>query len=172
MFIGRTQELQFLNEHYHSSKAEFIVLYGRRRVGKTELLTEFCKDKPNLFYACTETTDKQQFAKFSECVLSFGNSRSFIKAFADWEDVFSRLPDLAEKEKLVVVIDEFPYMCKGNSGIPSILQALWDHKLKHSNLMLVLCGSSLSFMEDELKWHYYIVSDEILAKALLELEGA
>ena len=150
MFIGRTQELQFLNEHYHSSKAEFIVLYGRRRVGKTELLTEFCKDKPNLFYACTETTDKQQFAKFSECVLSFGNSRSFIKAFADWEDVFSRLPDLTEKEKLVVVIDEFPYMCKGNSGIPSILQALWDHKLKHSNLMLVICGSSLSFMEDEI----------------------
>ena len=150
MFIGRTQELQFLNEHYHSPKAEFIVLYGRRRVGKTELLTEFCKDKPHLFYACTETTDKQQFAKFSECVLSFGNSRSFIKAFADWEDVFSRLPDLAGKEKLVVVIDEFPYMCKGNSGIPSVLQALWDHKLKHSNLMLVICGSSLSFMEDEI----------------------
>ena len=150
MFIGRTQELQFLNEHYLSSKAEFIVLYGRRRVGKTELLTEFCKDKPNLFFACTETTDKQQFLKFSECVLSYGNSRSLIKAFADWEDIFSRLPDLAGNSRLVVVIDEFPYMCKGNTSIPSILQSLWDHKLKHSNLMIVISGSSLSFMEDEI----------------------
>lgn len=150
MFIGRTQELQFLNEHYLSSKAEFIALYGRRRVGKTELLTEFCKDKPNLFFACTETTDKQQFLKFSECVLSYGNSRSLIKAFADWEDIFSRLPDLAGNSRLVVVIDEFPYMCKGNTSIPSILQSLWDHKLKHSNLMIVISGSSLSFMEDEI----------------------
>ncbi len=150
MFIGRTQELLFLNEHYLSSKAEFIVLYGRRRVGKTELLTEFCKDKPNLFFACTETTDKQQFLKFSECVLSYGNSRSLIKAFADWEDIFSRLPDLAGNSRLVVVIDEFPYMCKGNTSIPSILQSLWDHKLKHSNLMIVISGSSLSFMEDEI----------------------
>ena len=150
MFIGRTQELQFLNEHYLSSKAEFIVLYGRRRVGKTELLTEFCKDKPNLFFACTETTDKQQFLKFSECVLSYGNSRSLIKAFADWEDIFSRLPDLAGNSRLVVVIDEFPYMCKGNTSIPSILQSLWDHKLKHSNLMIVISGSSMSFMEDEI----------------------
>lgn len=150
MFIGRTQELLFLNEHYLSSKAEFIVLYGRRRVGKTELLTEFCKDKPNLFFACTETTDKQQFLKFSECVLSYGNSRSLIKAFADWEDIFTRLPDLAGNSRLVVVIDEFPYMCKGNTSIPSILQSLWDHKLKHSNLMIVISGSSLSFMEDEI----------------------
>lgn len=139
-----------MNEHYLSSKAEFIVLYGRRRVGKTELLTEFCKDKPNLFFACTETTDKQQFLKFSECVLSYGNSRSLIKAFADWEDIFSRLPDLAGNSRLVVVIDEFPYMCKGNTSIPSILQSLWDHKLKHSNLMIVISGSSMSFMEDEI----------------------
>ncbi len=150
MFIGRESELDFLNEHYSSNKAELIVLYGRRRVGKTELLTEFCKDKPNIFYACTETTDKQQFAKFSDALLSFGNIRKTVKRFIDWEDAFTRLAEIPENEKLVVVIDEFPYMCKGNKSIPSILQALWDHKLHNANFMLILSGSSLSFMEDEI----------------------
>lgn len=150
MFIGRIQELEFLNEHYLSGKAEFLILYGRRRVGKTELLNEFCKGKPAVFYACTETTDRQQFVRFSECVLSFRNCRTLIKSFADWEDLFSRLSDFAGSQRLIVVIDEFPYMCKGNKSIPSVLQALWDHKLKNSGLMLILSGSSLSFMEDEI----------------------
>ena len=151
MFIGREEELRFLNEKYSSNNAEFITIYGRRRVGKTELLTEFCKDKPALFYACNEYTDKKQFTAFCESLVSFEPSLfKQIKRFADWEDVFSSLADLSGEEKKVIVIDEFPFMCKGNKSIPSILQNLWDHKLKNANIMLIICGSSISFMVDEI----------------------
>ena len=68
MFIGREKELEFLNKRYKSDQAEFIVVYGRRRVGKTELLTEFCKDKPNFFYICNEYTDRKQFTSFSDAL--------------------------------------------------------------------------------------------------------
>ena len=77
MFIGRKQEMLFFDSHYNSDKAEFIALYGRRRVGKTEFLTEFCKDKPTLFYTCREYTDKKQFAEFSDAVFAY--DFSFLK---------------------------------------------------------------------------------------------
>lgn len=151
MFIGRQQELEFLNSRYNSPKAELIVLYGRRRVGKTELLTEFCKDKPNLFYSCNEYTDKKQFSAFCKSLFSFEPSlQKKFHLFEDWRDVFSSLGDLPGEEKKVIVIDEFPYMCKGDKSIPSLLQNLWDHKLKDSNIMLIISGSSVSFIEDEL----------------------
>ena len=151
MFIGRKNELNFFNEAYSSDKAEFITLYGRRRVGKTEFLSEFCKDKPCIFYTCREYTNKKQFAEFSNTVLDYSKDlKSKRKLFSDWNDLFSSLPDVISNEKLVLVIDEFPYMVKGDKSIPSILQVLWDEKLRYSNLMIILCGSSISFMEDEL----------------------
>ena len=150
MFIGRQQEMLFFNERYYSNKAEFITLYGRRRVGKTEFLSEFCKDKPTLFYTCREYTDAKQFSEFSDAIFSFDYSLKKVKrVFADWNDAFSSLADVTTDRKLVVIIDEFPYMAKGNNSIPSVLQALWDHKFKDSNIMLILSGSSVSFMEDE-----------------------
>jgi len=151
MFIGREKELEFLNKRYKSGQAEFIVVYGRRRVGKTELLTEFCKDKPNFFYICNEYTDRKQFTSFSEALMDFAPSmQKSIRRFADWEDIFSSLGDLPGDEKTVIVIDEFPYMCKGDKSIPSVIQNLWDHKLRYTNIMLIISGSSISFIEDEL----------------------
>lgn len=151
MFIGRKSELDFLNNQYKTQNAEFIVLYGRRRVGKTETLTEFCKDKPNIFYACNDYTDKKQFSAFTDALLDYDYSaRKQIRRFSDWEDAFSHLGDIPTKDKLVIVIDEFPYMCKNNKSIPSILQNLWDHKLRNANIMLIICGSSMSFIEDEI----------------------
>lgn len=151
MFIGRTRELEFLNKCYNSSEAEFVVLYGRRRVGKTDTLTEFCKDKPHVFYLCREYTDNQQRAEFSKALLSFSEKFSlFPDTFADWNKAFAFLSNLQSDRKTVVVIDEFPYMCKSNKSIPSVLQIAWDTVLRRSNIMLVLCGSSMSFIEDEL----------------------
>ena len=69
MFIGRETELAFLQDKYEEKRGQFIVLYGRRRVGKTETLREFCKDKPHIFYSCTQSTDKVQLAKFSRQIL-------------------------------------------------------------------------------------------------------
>lgn len=151
MFIGRERELDFLNKKYNSNQAEFVVVYGRRRVGKTELLTEFCKDKPSFFYICNEYTDKKQFTSFSDALFGFAPSmQKTIRRFADWEDAFSALGNLPGDEKTVVVIDEFPYMCKGDKSIPSVVQNLWDHKLRNANIMLIISGSSISFIEDEL----------------------
>lgn len=152
MFIGRETELKFLEDKYHEKKAQLIVLYGRRRVGKTETLREFCKGKPHIFFSCTQSTDKVQLAKFSKQVLRENiPAKQYISEFADWEKAFRALLELpyGDKKKLVV-IDEFPYMCKGNRSVPSILQNLWDTVFKESSVMLILCGSAMSFIEKEL----------------------
>ncbi len=152
MFIGREAELKFFKDRYCDAKGQLIVLYGRRRVGKTETLKEFCKDKPHFFYSCTQSTDKVQLLKFSKELLKENiPAKQYISKFEDWEAAFRSFLELpyGDKKKLVV-IDEFPYMCKGNSGIPSILQNLWDTQLKDSNVMIILCGSAMSFIENEL----------------------
>lgn len=152
MFIGREAELKFLNDKYQEGNGQLIVLYGRRRIGKTETLREFCKDKPHVFFSCTQTTDPMQLAKFSKQLLREDiPAKKYVTEFSDWESAFRAVSELPYgQEKKLVVIDEFPYMCRGNHSIPSILQNLWDGELKDSNVMIILCGSSMSFIEKEL----------------------
>ncbi len=152
MFIGREAELQFLQDKYNENKGQLIVLYGRRRVGKTETLKKFCEGKPHVFFSCTQTTDRAQLSKFSKRLLQEDiPARQYITEFADWEAAFKAILELpyGDKKKLVI-IDEFPYMCKGNKSIPSTLQNLWDELFKNSNVMIILCGSAMSFIEKEL----------------------
>lgn len=151
-FIGRESELKFLQDKYNENKAQLIFLYGRRRVGKTETLREFCKDKPHIFISCTESSDNVQLLKFSQCILKEDIvSKKYVTEFSNWEKAFRAILELpyGDKKKLVV-IDEFPYMCKGNKSIPSILQNLWDIEFKDQNVMIILCGSALSFIEKDL----------------------
>ncbi len=152
MFVGRETELKFLNERYMEKSGQLIVLYGRRRVGKTETLREFCRDKPHVFFSCTQTTDRVQLRNFSVRMLKEGiPAGKYISEFEDWEKALRAVLDLpyGEKKKLLV-IDEFPYMCRGNKSIPSVLQNLWDSELRDSNVMIILCGSAMSFIEKEL----------------------
>ena len=152
MFVGRETELKFLEDRYNEKRGQLIVLYGRRRVGKTETLREFCKNKPHIFFSCTQTTDRVQLAKFSKQLLREDiPAKQYVSEFADWEKAFRAILDLpyGEKKKLIV-IDEFPYMCRGNKSIPSILQNLWDTAFKDDNVMIILCGSAMSFIEKEL----------------------
>lgn len=152
MFIGREVELQFLEDKFHQSGGQLIVLYGRRRVGKTETLRQFCKGKQHIFFSCRECTDKMQLKNFSERLLREDiPARSYITEFSDWERAFRSILELPYGDaKKLLVIDEFPYMCKGNESIPSILQNLWDEVLKDENVMIILCGSAMSFIEKEL----------------------
>ena len=152
MFIGRKQELQFLEDKYNSKGGQLIVLYGRRRVGKTETLREFCKGKKHIFYSCREVSDRLQLRSFSEKLLKENiPAASYIKEFADWETALKSVLDLPYgDEKKLLIIDEFPYMCRGNESIPSVLQNLWDELFKDENVMIVLCGSAMSFIEKEL----------------------
>lgn len=152
MFIGREAELGFLEDRYGQEGGQLVVLYGRRRVGKTETLRQFCKDKPHVFFSCRECTDKMQLKAFSEKLLKEKiPAASYITQFQDWEKAFRSVADLpyGDKKRLLV-LDEFPYMCKGDASIPSMLQNLWDEFLKDENVMIVLCGSAMSFIENEL----------------------
>ena len=152
MFIGREAELKFLQDKFDSENGQLVVLYGRRRVGKTETLREFCKGKQHVFYSCTQSTDKVQLSKFSKHILKEDiPAKQYISEFADWESAFRSVLDFPfGAQKKLLIIDEFPYMCKGNKSIPSVLQNLWDAELKDKNVMIVLCGSAMSFIEKEL----------------------
>lgn len=151
MFIGRAEELRFLEDRYAAKGGQLVVLYGRRRVGKTETLRKFCEDKPHVFYACTESPDEQQLIAFSERMLQKGlPAAQYIMRFSDWKQALGSVSELPGEGKKLLVIDEFPYMVRGNSAIPSILQNLWDERLKNENVMIILCGSAMSFVEKEI----------------------
>lgn len=150
MFIDRKIELEQLNRLYHSERAELFVLYGRRRVGKTELLRAFCSDKPHLFFIATLSSNHEQLATFSQQIYGFTHAEVAEGfSFPSWEAAFQALADLPNQPRPVVVMDEFTYLISGNKAIPSILQKVWDEKLKNSGLMLVLCGSYIGMMETE-----------------------
>lgn len=152
MFIGRETELQFLEDRYNAQGGQLVVFYGRRRVGKTETLKQFCKDKSHVFFACRECTDRLQLKNFSEVILKEDiPAKRYIHQFEDWDQAFGSVLELPYgNAKKLMVIDEFPYMCRSNGSIPSILQNLWDEALKDSNVMIILCGSAMSFIEKEL----------------------
>ena len=149
MFFDRKMELDQLTQMYASDRAELYVLYGRRRVGKTELLRAFCSDRPHLFFIATLSADAQQLASFSQQIWAFTHPvvpEGFT--FPSWESAFRALVDLPGRP--VVVLDEFTYLISGNKAIPSILQKVWDEVLKKSRVMLVLSGSYIGMMETEI----------------------
>lgn len=149
MFIGREFELSNLNKLYMKNDFQFVVMYGRRRVGKTTLINAFCKDKPTIFYVAEEHNDKMSLQSFSEKILDYFDMKDFISTFESWEKAFMFLAKQAKDNQLVLVIDEFPYVAASNKTIPSLLQNLIDHHLKDTKLFFIICGSSMSFMEKE-----------------------
>lgn len=149
MFIGREKELAILEELYMSSSFEFLVLYGRRRVGKTSLLVEFMKKHKVIFFSAQEKNNALNLQDFSKCVQTYFDGMSFA-SFADWEQALNYVSQKAQNEKTVLIIDEFPFIASEYPAIKSILQHTIDHVWSKKNIMLVLCGSSISFMENEI----------------------
>jgi len=152
MFVGREQEMGFFEDRYKAPGGQLVVLYGRRRVGKTEFLQQFCSEKPHVYYTCREIHDSLQLAAFSRRVLNRGSAAAkYIDSFGSWETALLEVAELPTNgKKQLLIVDEFPYMCKGNPSIPSILQVLWDEGLKNRNLMIVLCGSAMEFIEKKI----------------------
>ena len=155
MFFGREKELNTLNKLYESNKFEFAVIYGRRRIGKTALINEFCKDKATIFFSALRSTASENLEAFSDSVFLYENgvSGEYAKAagatFNSFDALFNRVGDLCEKERIVVVIDEYPYLAAADESISSRLQHLIDHKWTSGKMFLILCGSSMSFMEEQ-----------------------
>ena len=150
MFIGRQNELAFLQELHDSEKPELYVLYGRRRVGKTELLQQFCQGRRAVYFQAAQVRPKDNLRAFRRA-LAEGLDDPLAEAveFPDWTAALSYAAERAGDERLVLVLDEFPYLCETSKGLPSEFQRFWDTRGKTSSLMLVLCGSQISFMEKE-----------------------
>lgn len=167
MFIGREQELKKLNRMYESGKLETAIIYGRRRVGKTTLINEFCRGKKTIFFAAQENSSEQNLAALSGAITEtlsdpgisarnaadpdtedeaagYGMTGLVYRSFAD---ALSGIARVAKKERLIWVIDEYPYLAQAERGISSLLQNFLDHQFKETQLFLILCGSSMSFME-------------------------
>lgn len=145
-FIGRQKELADLEKEYQRS-GSFVVIYGRRRVGKTTLIKEFIRNKSAFYFLATQEVESQSMKRFSSVIARTTGNRMLRNAvFSDWLDLFEVIADYQPETKKVVVIDEFPYLVKTNPAFPSILQNAWDEILKDRNVMLILCGSLLSMM--------------------------
>lgn len=147
-FIGREKELEHLRNLYQQQRFQLFVLYGRRRVGKTTLLNEFCRDKDSIFYSAEQSSSKLNLEKFSAQVFDFYNETN-LEPFSSWSNALSYINNRQQDKRLVLVIDEFPYLVKKNRGLLSELQHLIDHSLKNGMLFIVLCGSDMGFMEKE-----------------------
>ncbi|HWQ73717.1 MAG TPA: ATP-binding protein [Syntrophomonas sp.] len=149
MFVSRTEELTALHKLYDKDKFQMIVMYGRRRVGKTTLITEFLKDKPAIFFSAQEANEHLNLQLFSEKVYGFFGLPKTTGVFSNWNDAFLFIADRAKTQKFILAIDEFPYIAASNKSVKSILQNVIDHELLNSKLYLILCGSQISFMEND-----------------------
>lgn len=150
MFVSRKEELKSLENLYHKDKFQMVVMYGRRRVGKTTLINEFLKDKPSIFFAAQEANEHLNLKMFSEKVYSFFDLPETMGAFKNWHDAFMFIADRSKKQKFILAIDEFPYIVESNKGVKSILQNVIDHYFLDTELYIILCGSQISFMENEI----------------------
>lgn len=146
-FIGRKNELHTLNTEYNRNSS-FVVIYGRRRVGKTTLIKEFLKNKTAFYYLATEELESQSMKRLANVIARTTKNTLLQKIeFTDWLDLFQLIADYKPEEKKVLVIDEFLYLVRTNSAFPSILQNAWDEFLKDSNVMLILSGSLIGMMQ-------------------------
>ncbi len=148
MFIGRENELADLNDMYNQNKFQLFVLYGRRRVGKTTLINEFCKNKDAIFYSAEQSNNKLNLEKFSGQVFQFYGENT-LEPFSSWANALTYINDRQKNQRLIIVFDEFPYLVKKNKALLSELQHLIDHKLQYGNLFIILCGSYMGFMGKE-----------------------
>ena len=146
-FIGRTSEMKTLQEEY-ARDGGFVVIYGRRRVGKTTLIKEFIKGKKALYFLATEEIETNNIRDFAAQVGAFIGDKTMKNAnYKNWQDLFQKFVDYKPNEKKVLIIDELPYLVKVNPAFVSILQKAWDELLKNQNVMLILCGSLISMMK-------------------------
>lgn len=145
MFVGRESELTKLEKMYSTNEFQFAVIYGRRRVGKTTLIREFLKNKESLLYVSLEGTQKENLIGLSRVI-----SRNDSIVYDSFESLFNAIDKMLEtNQKIVLAIDEYPYLAESYPPISSIIQKHIDLCWKDKNMFLILCGSSMSFMENQ-----------------------
>ena len=149
-FYCRKEELRKLNKRYADNKFECVVIYGRRRVGKTALINEFCMDKPTIFFSALNTTEKENLEALSKSIMSFERpDMESAPEFRSYDAALDELTILSKEKRIVFVIDEYPYLAKAKPAISAMMQHIIDHKWTETRMYLILCGSSMSFMESQ-----------------------
>lgn len=148
MFYCREEELNAMNKRYDKGKFECIIIYGRRRVGKTALINEFCKGKPAIYFSALNASSRENLEALSKAIYSFKNpDSSSFPTYQSYDDALDEITALSKNKRIVLVIDEYPYLAKAEKSFSSRLQHIIDHQWQNGKLYLILCGSSMSFME-------------------------
>ncbi len=148
MFYCREEELKAMKRRYEKGRFECIVIYGRRRVGKTALINEFCKGKPTVYFSALSASSQENLEALSKAIYTCKSPDSPVApTYRSYEDALDEITAMAKRQRLVFVIDEYPYLAKAEKSFSSRLQHIIDHQWQDSQLYLILCGSSMSFME-------------------------
>ena len=148
-FVNREKEMETLNKEYKKENS-FVVIYGRRRVGKTTLIKEFIKDKKAFYFFADKQNENLQIERFKNQIAENFKDEILKKIeIKDWDTLFEYLITKISNEKFVLVIDEFQYLSLINKNFSSIFQRIYDEKLKDKNIMIILCGSLISMMYSE-----------------------
>ena len=147
-FIDRKNEIEFFNKEYEKQESSLIILYGRRRIGKTSLIKEFGKNKDMIYFLATEESEKQNIESFQKLVSeNMKNTLLESMVVQSWEILFQAIVQSSNKK--VIIIDEFQYLGKINPAFPSTFQKIWDEILKDKNIMVILCGSLINMIESQ-----------------------
>lgn len=146
-FVDRELEIETLEKEYAKKEASLVVVYGRRRVGKTTLLAEFMKGKKALYFLATQEAEALNRSAFQEKAAAFIENALLAETSADkWDTIFRAIVSCHWETKPVLVIDEFQHLGKANPAFPSVFQRVWDEILMKSPVMVILCGSLISMM--------------------------
>jgi AAA+ ATPase superfamily predicted ATPase len=149
-FIGRDRELQALEREFRRSRPSLVVVLGRRRVGKSTLLVEATRGLRTIYYQASKVAASMNLALFKTEVAAVLGADPVLDGLEEWHYVLAYLEQAAAREpNLVVVLDEFPYLCEVEPALPSVVQRFWDGVRERGKpLNLVVCGSKISFMEE------------------------
>ena len=149
-FVDRQRELEFLEKKYREDKANLIVIYGRRRVGKTELIKKFLENKKGIYILCSKDSLNENIKELKRKFFEITKREYFLKLETlSFFDIFKYFVEEIGDEKIIIVLDEFPYLIELNPGIVSVFQKIWDELLENTKIFLILCGSSIGMMETE-----------------------
>ena len=151
-FVSRESELALLDDLNQRSGAQFLVLYGRRRIGKTALITQWggAIDAPYFYWMASQTSAINQLRNFSQALFQFLNPDTIVTStfsYPSWDAAFAEVARLAAQRRVVIVLDEITYVMQANGELPSLIQKAWDHHLKDSQVFLILIGSMAGIMQ-------------------------
>ncbi|MFL7871368.1 MAG: ATP-binding protein [Candidatus Promineifilaceae bacterium] len=151
MLYDREQEIEELNFVLNEPGSHFLTVSGRRRLGKTTLLVEWARltQRPTIYWVASRVSSTQLLRSFSQAIFAHLHPDASIDpgfSYPSWEMAFGQLAELASQQRLIVILDEFPYATEVEPALPSILQNSWDHTLKQTQILLVLCGSHIGMM--------------------------